>query len=155
MPPAVLRSGEYFLFESDSEEEEEVQEEPRVGRPSAFQVSRAGGLHSSQRAGSVPSVLMAPVPVQLAYQAWVTNTRTVLRQQEQPEQSQPPSSESAAGGCDTPKLGWGGRRGHSPACCPLCVTLWWGWGQAVRLLWCPPWFLRWMWVDRWMGEPQK
>ncbi|NXU18297.1 PIEZ1 protein, partial [Pardalotus punctatus] len=35
----------------------------------------------------------APVPLQLAYQAWVTNTRTVLRQQEQPE---PPSSESAA-----------------------------------------------------------
>ncbi|NXY61977.1 PIEZ1 protein, partial [Callaeas wilsoni] len=35
----------------------------------------------------------APVPLQLAYQAWVTNTRTVLRQQEQPE---PPSTESAA-----------------------------------------------------------
>ncbi|NXQ57056.1 PIEZ1 protein, partial [Anthoscopus minutus] len=44
-------------------------EEPRAGRPSAFQ---------------------------LAYQAWVTNTRTVLRQQEQPEQPQPPSTESAA-----------------------------------------------------------
>ncbi|NXU68670.1 PIEZ1 protein, partial [Horornis vulcanius] len=35
----------------------------------------------------------APVPFQLAYQAWVTNTRTVLRQQEQPQQ--PPSTESA------------------------------------------------------------
>ncbi|XP_071296935.1 piezo-type mechanosensitive ion channel component 1 isoform X2 [Agelaius tricolor] len=66
----VLHSGEYFLFESDSEEEEEVQEEPRPGRLSAFQ---------------------------LAYQAWVTNTRTVLRQQEQPEQPQPPSTESTAG----------------------------------------------------------
>ncbi|XP_064242471.1 piezo-type mechanosensitive ion channel component 1 [Passer domesticus] len=65
----VLHSGEYFLFESDSEEEEEVQEEPRPGRPSAFQ---------------------------LAYQAWVTNTRTVLRQQEQPEQPRPPSTDSAA-----------------------------------------------------------
>ncbi|XP_038004523.1 piezo-type mechanosensitive ion channel component 1 isoform X2 [Motacilla alba alba] len=63
----VLHSGEYFLFESDSEEEEEVQEEPRPGRPSAFQ---------------------------LAYQAWVTNARTVLRQQ---EQQQPPSTDSAAG----------------------------------------------------------
>ncbi|NWV85305.1 PIEZ1 protein, partial [Dasyornis broadbenti] len=29
----------------------------------------------------------APVPLQLAYQAWVTNTRTVLQQQEQPESS--------------------------------------------------------------------
>ncbi|XP_041256393.1 piezo-type mechanosensitive ion channel component 1 isoform X5 [Onychostruthus taczanowskii] len=67
---AVLHSGEYFLFESDSEEEEEVQEEPRPGRPSAFQ---------------------------LAYQAWVTNTRTVLQQQEQPEQPRPPSTDSAAG----------------------------------------------------------
>ncbi|NXO20936.1 PIEZ1 protein, partial [Cisticola juncidis] len=38
----------------------------------------------------------APVPLQLAYQAWVTNTRTVLRQQEQREQAQPPGTESAA-----------------------------------------------------------
>ncbi|NXB70274.1 PIEZ1 protein, partial [Donacobius atricapilla] len=45
---------------------------------------------------SVPRVLRAPVPLQLAYQAWVTNTRTVLRQQEQLEQPQPPSTESAA-----------------------------------------------------------
>ncbi|NXW72298.1 PIEZ1 protein, partial [Hirundo rustica] len=46
---------------------------------------------------SVPRALMAPVPLQLAYQAWVTNTRTVLRQQEQQEQpEQPPSAESAA-----------------------------------------------------------
>uniref|UniRef100_A0A8B9N1I7 Piezo-type mechanosensitive ion channel component n=1 Tax=Accipiter nisus TaxID=211598 RepID=A0A8B9N1I7_9AVES len=41
--PAVLHSGEYFLFESDSEEEEEaaVPEEPQPGRQSAFQVSMA------------------------------------------------------------------------------------------------------------------
>ncbi|NWV90377.1 PIEZ1 protein, partial [Machaerirhynchus nigripectus] len=38
----------------------------------------------------------APVPLQLAYQAWVTNARTVLRQQEQPQQPEPPSTESAA-----------------------------------------------------------
>ncbi|XP_074895941.1 piezo-type mechanosensitive ion channel component 1 isoform X2 [Buteo buteo] len=66
---AVLHSGEYFLFESDSEEEEEaaVPEEPQPGRQSAFQ---------------------------LAYQAWVTNTRTALRQQEQPEAA---GAEVAAG----------------------------------------------------------
>ncbi|XP_042653559.1 piezo-type mechanosensitive ion channel component 1 isoform X2 [Tyto alba] len=66
---AVLHSGEYFLFESDSEEEEEaavLSDEPRPSRQSAFQ---------------------------LAYQAWVTNTRTALRQQEQPE---PASAEVAA-----------------------------------------------------------
>ncbi|NXJ26555.1 PIEZ1 protein, partial [Dicrurus megarhynchus] len=33
--------------------------------------------------------------LQLAYQAWVTNTRTVLRQQEEPEQPEQPSTESA------------------------------------------------------------
>ncbi|NXO76008.1 PIEZ1 protein, partial [Sitta europaea] len=38
----------------------------------------------------------APVPLQLAYQAWVTNTRTVLQQQEQPEQPQPASTEGTA-----------------------------------------------------------
>ncbi|NWX37582.1 PIEZ1 protein, partial [Notiomystis cincta] len=38
----------------------------------------------------------APVPLQLAYQAWVTNTRTVLRQQEQPQQPEPPGTESSA-----------------------------------------------------------
>ncbi|NXB52478.1 PIEZ1 protein, partial [Leucopsar rothschildi] len=37
-----------------------------------------------------------PVLLQLAYQAWVTNTRTVLRQQEQPEQPESPSTESIA-----------------------------------------------------------
>ncbi|NXO13057.1 PIEZ1 protein, partial [Oriolus oriolus] len=34
--------------------------------------------------------------LQLAYQAWVTNTRMVLRQQERPEQPEAPSTESAA-----------------------------------------------------------
>ncbi|KAM6325133.1 LOW QUALITY PROTEIN: piezo-type mechanosensitive ion channel component 1 [Podargus strigoides] len=67
---AVLHSGEYFLFESDSEEEEEaVPEEPRPSGQSAFQ---------------------------LAYQAWVTNTRTVLRQQEQ-EQPESAGAEATAG----------------------------------------------------------
>ncbi|NWX03420.1 PIEZ1 protein, partial [Caloenas nicobarica] len=71
---AVLHSGDYFLFESDSEEEEEaavpLPEEPRSSRQSAFQI---------------------------AYQAWVTNTRTALQQQEQQEQLEPPGAEVAAG----------------------------------------------------------
>ncbi|XP_064884842.1 piezo-type mechanosensitive ion channel component 1 isoform X1 [Columba livia] len=71
---AVLHSGDYFLFESDSEEEEEaavpLPEEPRPNKQSAFQI---------------------------AYQAWVTNTRTALQQQEQQEQLEPPAAEVAAG----------------------------------------------------------
>ncbi|XP_062033250.1 piezo-type mechanosensitive ion channel component 1 isoform X2 [Lepus europaeus] len=58
----VIHSGDYFLFESDSEEEEEaLPEDPRPSPQSAFQ---------------------------MAYQAWVTNAQTVLRQrrQEQAEQ---------------------------------------------------------------------
>ncbi|NWV62253.1 PIEZ1 protein, partial [Malurus elegans] len=44
----------------------------------------------------------APVPLQLAYQAWVTNARTVLQRHvrperpEQPEQPEPPSTEISA-----------------------------------------------------------
>ncbi|NWZ55914.1 PIEZ1 protein, partial [Haliaeetus albicilla] len=85
---AVLHSGEYFLFESDSEEEEEaaVPEEPQPGRQSAFQ---------------------------LAYQAWVTNTRTALRQQEQPEAA---GAEVAAGGSGLPQNGVGGAQEGTQPC---------------------------------------
>ncbi|TEA40451.1 hypothetical protein DBR06_SOUSAS30610034, partial [Sousa chinensis] len=58
----VIHSGDYFLFESDSEEEEEVQpEDAQQSAQSAFQ---------------------------MAYQAWVTNAQTVLHQQRQ-EQAGP------------------------------------------------------------------
>lgn len=37
--PAVIHSGDYYLFESDSEEDEEAQpEDPRPSAQSAFQV---------------------------------------------------------------------------------------------------------------------
>lgn len=43
--PTVIHSGDYFLFESDSEEEEEAQpEDPRPSAQSAFQVRRKGPL---------------------------------------------------------------------------------------------------------------
>ncbi|XP_049559602.1 piezo-type mechanosensitive ion channel component 1 isoform X3 [Orcinus orca] len=58
----VIHSGDYFLFESDSEEEEEVQpEDAQQSAQSAFQ---------------------------MAYQAWVTNAQMVLHQQRQ-EQAGP------------------------------------------------------------------
>ncbi|XP_069071947.1 piezo-type mechanosensitive ion channel component 1 isoform X2 [Pleurodeles waltl] len=51
---SVLHSGEYYLFESDSEEEEEsMQEDQRPAKQSAFQ---------------------------LAYQAWVTNAKSALKE---------------------------------------------------------------------------
>uniref|UniRef100_A0A2R9AZF7 Piezo type mechanosensitive ion channel component 1 (Er blood group) n=1 Tax=Pan paniscus TaxID=9597 RepID=A0A2R9AZF7_PANPA len=72
----VIHSGDYFLFESDSEEEEEaVPEDPRPSAQSAFQ---------------------------LAYQAWVTNAQTVLRRQQQ-EQEQ--ARQEQAGQLPTGELG--------------------------------------------------
>ncbi|XP_074142306.1 piezo-type mechanosensitive ion channel component 1 isoform X2 [Sminthopsis crassicaudata] len=70
----VIHSGDYYLFESDSEEEEEaLPEDPRPSSQSAFQ---------------------------LAYQAWVTNPQTVLRrrQQEQQEQQQQEAGEGPSSG---------------------------------------------------------
>ncbi|XP_006860331.1 PREDICTED: piezo-type mechanosensitive ion channel component 1 [Chrysochloris asiatica] len=65
----VIHSGDYFLFDSDSEEEEETQpEEARPSTQSAFQ---------------------------MAYQAWVTNAQMVLRQRRQ-EQAQ--AEQASVGG---------------------------------------------------------
>ncbi|XP_069757353.1 piezo-type mechanosensitive ion channel component 1 isoform X2 [Narcine bancroftii] len=53
----VLQSGDYYLFESDSEEDEEyVQEEPKPPKQSAFQ---------------------------LAYQAWVINAKVALKKRQE------------------------------------------------------------------------
>nr|XP_012592580.2 piezo-type mechanosensitive ion channel component 1 isoform X1 [Microcebus murinus]XP_020138354.1 piezo-type mechanosensitive ion channel component 1 isoform X1 [Microcebus murinus] len=58
----VIHSGDYFLFESDSEEEEEaLPEDPRPSAQSAFQ---------------------------MAYQAWVTNAQTVLRRRRRAQREQ-------------------------------------------------------------------
>ncbi|XP_074865263.1 piezo-type mechanosensitive ion channel component 1 isoform X1 [Carettochelys insculpta] len=60
---AVLHSGEYFLFESDSEEEEEASlEEQRPAKQSAFQ---------------------------LAYQAWVTNAKSALKERQRQDMESP------------------------------------------------------------------
>ncbi|KAM9192088.1 piezo-type mechanosensitive ion channel component 1 isoform 2-T2 [Dugong dugon] len=70
----VIHSGDYFLFESDSEEEEEAQpEDTRPSAQSAFQ---------------------------MAYQAWVTNAQTVLqrRRQEQPRQERAEAGQEPMGG---------------------------------------------------------
>ncbi|XP_011751602.2 piezo-type mechanosensitive ion channel component 1 isoform X2 [Macaca nemestrina] len=68
----VIHSGDYFLFESDSEEEEEAApEDPRPSAQSAFQ---------------------------MAYQAWVTNAQTVLRRQQQEQARQEQAGQLPTGG---------------------------------------------------------
>ncbi|XP_054553591.1 piezo-type mechanosensitive ion channel component 1 [Talpa occidentalis] len=68
----VIHSGDYYLFESDSEEEEEVQpEDPRPSAQSAFQ---------------------------MAYQAWVTNAQTVLRQRREEQARQEQAGQLPTGG---------------------------------------------------------
>ncbi|XP_074170555.1 piezo-type mechanosensitive ion channel component 1 isoform X3 [Rhinolophus sinicus] len=68
----VIHSGDYFLFESDSEEEEETQtEDPRPAGQSAFQ---------------------------MAYQAWVTNAQSVLRQRRQEQVREQAQQQSVGGG---------------------------------------------------------
>ncbi|XP_072492429.1 piezo-type mechanosensitive ion channel component 1 isoform X2 [Notamacropus eugenii] len=67
----VIHSGDYYLFESDSEEEEEaLPEDPRPSSQSAFQ---------------------------MAYQAWVTNPQTVLRRRRQEQQLQEAGEMPSAG----------------------------------------------------------
>uniref|UniRef100_A0A8C6W8Y4 Piezo-type mechanosensitive ion channel component 1 n=1 Tax=Nannospalax galili TaxID=1026970 RepID=A0A8C6W8Y4_NANGA len=69
---AVIHSGDYFLFESDSEEEEEaLPEDPRPSAQSAFQ---------------------------MAYQAWVTNAQTVLRQRQERAQQERAQQAPSGGG---------------------------------------------------------
>ncbi|XP_029781951.1 piezo-type mechanosensitive ion channel component 1 [Suricata suricatta] len=64
----VIHSGDYFLFESDSEEEEETPpEDPRPSAQSAFQ---------------------------MAYQAWVTNAQMVLRRQREEQAGGSPGQEA-------------------------------------------------------------
>ncbi|XP_058384443.1 piezo-type mechanosensitive ion channel component 1 isoform X4 [Diceros bicornis minor] len=69
----VIHSGDYFLFESDSEEEEEEAqpEDPRPSAQSAFQ---------------------------MAYQAWVTNAQTVLRRQREERAQQEQGGQLPLGG---------------------------------------------------------
>lgn len=147
--PTVLHSGEYFLFESDSEEEEEeaalVPEEPQPDRQNAFKVTVAWGGVAGEGVSWCPRGADGPSPVplpQFAFQALVT--KTPLQQQEQPES---PSAEAAAGGSGSPENGAGGGPGGDAALpqCPgipsvgflggVWTLRWlqWGWAQAVQL----------------------
>nr|XP_006117539.1 piezo-type mechanosensitive ion channel component 2 isoform X10 [Pelodiscus sinensis] len=85
---SMVRSGDYYLFETDSEEEEEDEkkdeEEPR--RRSAFQ--RAIGKFASAILALPKSVIKLPKTIlqyliraaKFVYQAWITDPKTALRQ---------------------------------------------------------------------------
>uniref|UniRef100_A0A8C3IXU4 Piezo type mechanosensitive ion channel component 2 n=1 Tax=Chrysemys picta bellii TaxID=8478 RepID=A0A8C3IXU4_CHRPI len=85
---SMVRSGDYYLFETDSEEEEEDEkkddEEPR--RRSAFQ--RAIGKFASAILALPKSIIKLPKTIlqyliraaKFVYQAWITDPKTALRQ---------------------------------------------------------------------------
>ncbi|XP_077126303.1 piezo-type mechanosensitive ion channel component 2 isoform X5 [Ranitomeya variabilis] len=85
---SMVRSGDYYLFETDSEEEEEdeTKDEDEVRRKSAFQ--RAIGKFASAILALPKSVIKLPKTIlqyliraaKFIYQAWITNPKTALRQ---------------------------------------------------------------------------
>ncbi|XP_057170606.1 piezo-type mechanosensitive ion channel component 1 isoform X3 [Ursus arctos] len=108
----VIHSGDYFLFESDSEEEEEaLPEDPRPSAQSAFQ---------------------------MAYQAWVTNAQTVLQQQQEQERQEQTGQLPMGGGAgqeaelaDGPDEAVAAGRGHVMQRVLSTVQFLWVLGQAL------------------------
>ncbi|XP_073535132.1 piezo-type mechanosensitive ion channel component 2 isoform X6 [Phyllobates terribilis] len=84
---SMVRSGDYYLFETDSEEEEEdeTKDEDELRRKSAFQ--RAIGKFASAILALPKSVIKLPKTIlqyliraaKFIYQAWITNPKTALR----------------------------------------------------------------------------
>uniref|UniRef100_A0A8C3Q591 Piezo-type mechanosensitive ion channel component n=1 Tax=Geospiza parvula TaxID=87175 RepID=A0A8C3Q591_GEOPR len=91
----MVRSGNYYLFETDSEEEEEEEkkeeEEPR--KKSAFQ--RAIGKFASAILALPKSIIKLPKTIlqylikaaKFVYQAWITDPKTALRQRRKEKKS--------------------------------------------------------------------
>ncbi|XP_072854902.2 piezo-type mechanosensitive ion channel component 2 isoform X3 [Pogona vitticeps] len=85
---SMVRSGDYYLFETDSEEEdeEEKKEEEEPSRRSAFQ--RAIAKFASAILALPKSVIKLPKTIlqyliraaKFVYQAWITDPKTALRQ---------------------------------------------------------------------------
>ncbi|XP_078544278.1 piezo-type mechanosensitive ion channel component 2 isoform X2 [Lissotriton helveticus] len=85
---SMVRSGDYYLFETDSEEEEddEKKDEDDPRRKSAFQ--RAIGKFASALIALPKSILKLPKTIlqyliragKFVYQAWITDPKTALRQ---------------------------------------------------------------------------
>lgn len=83
----MLHSGDYYLFESDSEDEDELQsEEQKPQKQTACQVL-THTIYSHKQKRKVLCCMMYAVAKmrclsQLAYQAWVTSVKTALRERQ-------------------------------------------------------------------------
>nr|XP_056710236.1 piezo-type mechanosensitive ion channel component 2 [Euleptes europaea] len=83
---SMVRSGDYYLFETDSEEEEEKKEDEEPPKKSAFQ--RAIAKFASAILALPKSVIKLPKTIlqyfiraaKFVYQAWITDPKTALRQ---------------------------------------------------------------------------
>ncbi|KAM4705939.1 piezo-type mechanosensitive ion channel component 2 [Rhinophrynus dorsalis] len=85
---SMVRSGDYYLFETDSEEEEEddKQDEDELRKKSAFQ--RAIGKFASAILALPKSIIKLPKTIlqyliraaKFIYQAWITDPKTALKQ---------------------------------------------------------------------------
>ncbi|XP_064235517.1 piezo-type mechanosensitive ion channel component 2 isoform X1 [Aotus nancymaae] len=93
---SMVRSGDYYLFETDSEEEEEEElkkEDEEPPRRSAFQ--RAIGKFASAILALPKSVIKLPKTIlqyliraaKFVYQAWITDPKTALRQRHKEKKS--------------------------------------------------------------------
>lgn len=104
-----MRSGDYYLFETDSEEEDEEEKkdvkkkkEEEPPEKSAFQVSEENIDHvSMQKTDRTTSSLSFTVH-QFVYHAWITDSRTAMRarykQRKNLERTRKESKEDKRGG---------------------------------------------------------
>ncbi|XP_031802511.1 piezo-type mechanosensitive ion channel component 2 isoform X4 [Sarcophilus harrisii] len=84
----MVRSGDYYLFETDSEEEEEEEEKKDEEPPKKSAFQRAIGKFASAILALPKSVIKLPKTIlqyliraaKFVYQAWITDPKTALRQ---------------------------------------------------------------------------
>ncbi|KAJ8337163.1 hypothetical protein SKAU_G00383830 [Synaphobranchus kaupii] len=85
---SMVRSGEYYLFESDSEEEEEEEEKKDEEAPKKSAFQRAIGKFASAILALPKSVVKLPKTIlqyvirvaKFMYHAWITNPKTAMKE---------------------------------------------------------------------------
>ncbi|XP_058274705.1 piezo-type mechanosensitive ion channel component 2 isoform X2 [Hemibagrus wyckioides] len=85
---SMVRSGDYYLFETDSEEEEEEEEKKDDEPPKKSAFQRAIGKFASAVVALPRSILKLPKTIlqyliragKFVYQAWVTDSKTALKE---------------------------------------------------------------------------
>ncbi|XP_053427802.1 piezo-type mechanosensitive ion channel component 2 isoform X1 [Nycticebus coucang] len=116
---SMVRSGDYYLFETDSEEEEEEElkkEAEELPRRSAFQ--RAIGKFASAILALPKSIIKLPKTIlqyliraaKFVYQAWITDPKTALRQRrKEKKRSAGEDQEQKRKGLGEGHMEWGDR----------------------------------------------